>query len=85
MVHPDEYWQSTQPAYKQVYGGDIWLPWEWTDDFRLRNCLYPMYLALPMQLVKTLGMDTNFVIRYLPYIAHMPVVLLNDLFMWKVG
>jgi len=87
MVHPDEYWQSTQPAYKHVYGedGDVWLPWEWTDDFRLRNFIYPMYLAMPMQLCKTLGVDTNLVIRYLPYIAHMPVVLLNDLFMWKVG
>jgi len=21
MVHPDEYWQGTQPAYNWVYGG----------------------------------------------------------------
>lgn len=85
MVHPDEYWQSTQPAYRAVYGGDVWLPWEWSDKFRLRNTIYPMYLALPMYLVKSLGIDSNLVIRYIPYIAHMPIVLLNDWFTWKVG
>lgn len=87
MVHPDEYWQSTQPAYRQVYGDelDVWLPWEWSDKFRLRNCLYPMYLALPMQICKDLGIDTNMVVRITPYLAHLPVVLLNDWFTWKVA
>lgn len=28
MVHPDEYWQATQPAYNMVYGG-VSLSWEW--------------------------------------------------------
>jgi hypothetical protein len=29
--------------------------------------------------------DTNFVVNTLPYIAHLPVVFLNDWFTWKVG
>jgi hypothetical protein len=33
MVNPDEYWQSTQVAYKWVYDdkGDVFLPWEWSE------------------------------------------------------
>lgn len=55
-VHPDEYWQSTQPAYAYVYGSerDVWLPWEWSAKFRLRNTLYPMYLAIPLSIAKHL-------------------------------
>lgn len=44
-----------------------------------------MYLALPMQLCKNLGIDSNLVLSNLPYIAHLPIVLLNDWFVWKVG
>jgi len=44
-----------------------------------------MYLALPMQLCKDLGIDSNFVVRVTPYLAHLPIVLLNDLFTWKVA
>ena len=31
MVHPDEYWQSTEVAYHLVFGG-VTLPWEWHPD-----------------------------------------------------
>jgi Alg9-like mannosyltransferase family len=63
----------------------VWLPWEWSEKFRLRNTLYPIYLAAPMYLCKLLSIDTNFVVRVVPYIAHLPIVLLNDWFMWKVS
>jgi phosphatidylinositol glycan class B len=85
MVHPDEYWQSTMPAYKSVYGGDTWLPWEWSDRYRLRNTIYPIYLSLPMHLCKALGIDNNLVVRVVPYLAHLPVVILTDLFLWKIS
>ena len=87
MVHPDEYWQSTMPAYRSVYGHerDVWLPWEWSDEFRLRNTIYPMYLSIPMHLNKALGIDTNWVVRVTPYLAHVPIVILNDIFLWKVS
>jgi hypothetical protein len=64
---------------------DVWLPWEWNDEFRLRNCIYPMYLAIPLHIAKSLGVDSNLVVRKLPYLAHLPVVLLNDWFFWKVS
>jgi len=47
--------------------------------------MYPMYLAMWFQAAKTLAIDTNFVVIVLPYLAHCPIVLLNDLFVWKVS
>jgi hypothetical protein len=47
--------------------------------------MYPMYLAMWLQAAKTLAIDTNFVVIVLPYLAHCPIVLLNDLFVWKVS
>lgn len=42
-----------------------------------------MYLSIPMRLVRFLGVDTNSVLRTAPYIAHLPLVLLTDYFLWK--
>ena len=58
--HADEYWQGTEVAYSFVYGGkDIDLPWEWQDQYRIRNVLYPGFLAIPLYILKTLGLDYN--------------------------
>jgi len=85
-MQPDEHWQSIEVAYKAVYGGetDVWLPWEWLPQYRLRNAIYPMYLSIPLHIVKILGIDTNFVVRNLPYLAHLPFVLINDWYYWRI-
>ena len=44
-----------------------------------------MYLSLPLRLIKTLEIDTNFLVNLAPYLAHLPVVILTDYFTWKVG
>ena len=49
--HADQYWQATQVAYNWVYGG-VQLPWEWHEEYRLRNTVYPAYLALPLYFLK---------------------------------
>jgi GPI mannosyltransferase 3 len=85
MVHPDEYWQATQVAYNWVYGG-VDLPWEWDDAFKLRNAIYPAYLAAPLYLLKCTGLDQwGWLVRLQPYLTHCPLVILNDLFIWRVG
>ena len=69
MAHPDEYWQSTEIAYKTVYEDtrdNWWLPWEWHEEWKLRNCIYPMYLTLPLHLAKFLALDTNWAVRVIP-------------------
>ena len=44
-----------------------------------------MFLALPMMLAKHLNIDTNQVVTLLPYLTHALLVILNDLFFWKVA
>ena len=50
-AHPDQLWQATQVAYNWVYGG-VYLPWEWSTDYQLRNAVYPAYLAAPLYALK---------------------------------
>lgn len=38
-----------------------------------------------MHLNKWMGIDTNFVVRVTPYLAHLPIVIVNDIFIWKVS
>mmetsp|Transcript_102605 Transcript_102605/g.141886 ORF Transcript_102605/g.141886 Transcript_102605/m.141886 type:complete len:106 (-) Transcript_102605:495-812(-) len=81
LVHPDEYWQAVMPSYNIVYG-EVTLPWEWDDMYRLRNTLYPFYLAGPLYLLKLLNLDTAEMVRVEPYMAHFPLVIAHDYFFW---
>lgn len=90
MAHPDEYWQVTQVAYREVYGDpangyDIDLPWEFHNDYRLRNAIYPLFHVGPMWLLKNLGLDSNWAIRVCPYVVHSVFVLIGDAYLWKIG
>ena len=43
-----------------------------------------MYLSGPLSLVRYLGIDTNFVVRKIPYLAHLPFVIILDIYVWRV-
>ena len=58
LAHPDQLWQATQVAYNWVFGG-VYLPWEWSPEYQLRNAVYPAYLAGPLYVLKELGLDTQ--------------------------
>ena len=83
-MHPDEYWQVTQPAYNWVYGG-VSLPWEFTDEYKLRNVLYPAYTAIPLYVMKLLGLDSHTVVMLSPYLAHWVLVVAGDYFFYQIG
>jgi phosphatidylinositol glycan class B len=84
MVHPDEYWQGTEVAYNIVYGG-VDLPWEWHDEYKLRNTVYPYYLAFPLWILKITGLDYNAAVRSCPYLAHCFLVCISDWYLWRIG
>lgn len=71
-------------AYNIVYGG-VELPWEWRSKYRIRNVLYPMYLSIPLWILKFLRLDTYYMVRLSPYLAHLVLVLLGDYFFFKVA
>jgi phosphatidylinositol glycan class B len=82
--HPDEYWQSIEPAYNMVYGG-VHLPWEWDVNYKLRSTFYPALLAIPLYILKTLGLDTAFAVRICPLLTHIVLVIISDRYLWKIG
>ena len=84
VQHPDQYWQGTQPAYNWVYGG-VALPWEWHDEYRLRNTIYPAYLAVPLYALKQLGLDSKWAVLVQPYLTHSLLVIVGDIAIWKAG
>lgn len=51
-----------------VYGG-VELPWEWWPEYRLRSTIYPYFLALPIMILKTIGLDSNYLVRISPYLC----------------
>jgi hypothetical protein len=71
-------------AYNWVYG-DVSLPWEWTSAYKLRNALYPAFLAGPLFVLKETGLDSALVVRHQPYVTHSILVMVNDYFIWKIA
>lgn len=67
-----------------VYGG-VDLPWEWQPAYRIRNTIYPFYLAFFLWVIKIIGLDYGFVVRLCPYIAHIILVIISDTYMWRLG
>lgn len=81
MSHPDEYWQSIEPAYNMVFGG-VTLSWEWSPEYRLRSTLYQAYLAAPLFVLKFLGLDYPHAVRLCPQVAHILLVIISDYYLW---
>jgi hypothetical protein len=56
MYHPDEFWQSTEVAYSDVYKiGER--PWEWEPDFPLRTPLYAGIFRSYYEIIKYFLLD----------------------------
>ena len=64
--------------------GSVHLPWEWQQEFRLRNVIYPYYLAIPLWLARVAGLDTPLIVRLAPYVAHSVIAVAADYYMYKV-
>ena len=65
MYHPDEFWQSTEIAYSDVYKYKNYIyenrvgerPWEWDQDNALRNPVYTMVFRFYYEIIKFLKID----------------------------
>lgn len=47
--------------------------------------IYPYYLAGPLWLLKSLGLDSNYAVRMCPKMAHIFLLCIGDWYLWKVG
>ena len=61
------------------------MPWEWADSYKLRSAVYPTYLAIPLAVLKYLGLDYAYAVRLSPKIAHIILVMVSDSYIWKIG
>lgn len=55
-VHPDEHYQTLEPAGRLVYGYG-WLSWEWQADQALRSWLGPLFFVPGLWLLKLAGFN----------------------------
>jgi hypothetical protein len=65
-----------------VFGG-VNLPWEWHSENRIRNVLYPMYLSIPLRVLKYTGLDYYYLIRGSYYLAQWILVIIGDKYFYK--
>src|SRR3989338_5687540 len=84
--NPDEYWQAQEVAHKEVYGyGEK--TWERDPNWAIRGYAHPTLVAIiPYSLMKLLGIDSAFLVQWMPRIIHavfVPAVI--DLFIWKMA
>jgi hypothetical protein len=61
------------------------LPWEWVGSYKLRSAVYPTYLAIPLSILKYLGLDYALAVKLSPNIAHILLVMVSDSYIWKIG
>lgn len=54
---PDEYYQSVEPAYRQVFGQGM-MTWEWEPDYRIRSFLNIQVYVWLFQALRGLGLNS---------------------------
>ncbi|EFO91521.1 CRE-EIF-1 protein [Caenorhabditis remanei] len=78
---PDEVYQSAEIAHHLVYGTGH-LSWEWRNS--LRSFFHPAIIALILQLLKILSLDTHVLVYHIPRLAHALLFVLADYSFYKV-
>jgi phosphatidylinositol glycan class B len=73
-------------AYKIAYGDqvDILVTWEWLKYYALRSVLWPLYLSLPLHLLRFLNIDFNRLVILSPIFMNTIIVVLGDYYSYKL-
>lgn len=80
---PDEYWQSLEVAHKMVFGyGE--LTWEW-EESALRSVIHPGFFAFFYYFLAVAGLDTPWLIAYLPRLIQGILLVLTEYFIYKAA
>lgn len=67
-----------------VYGG-VDLTWEWQPDSMIRSFIYPLYLSLPLRILRTLRFDSAVNVRSSYYVAQAILVYFSDVYFYKLA
>ena len=73
-------------AYKMAYGDqiDILVTWEWLKYYALRNVLYPIYLSIPLHILRFLRIDYNTPVILSPIFMNTIIILIGDYYSYKL-
>lgn len=79
---PDEYWQSTEVAHRNVYGYG-YLTWEWRE--KIRSYLHPFIVELYFRLMKFFRADYTVALIYGPFIIQSLLSAAADLAVYRLA
>lgn len=79
---PDEWWQSTEVAYHNVFGVGH-LPWEWSAE--LRSYIYPLPFDFAFRLLRLLGIDTALLMWLVPKMIASAAATAIDIQTYRLG
>ncbi|CAD5221275.1 unnamed protein product [Bursaphelenchus okinawaensis] len=74
---PDEYFQSVEVAYSEVFGKGT-KTWEWEPDKALRSYLHPLFYMVPFYVLKLLNLDTAWAFQFTVGLIHFILTLVAD-------
>jgi GPI mannosyltransferase 3 len=80
--NPDEFWQGPEVAHRMVYGVGH-LTWEWSPSAQIRSAVHPSFFALFYWCVKTIGIDTRFVVMAGPRVLQSILAAVGDFYVYR--
>ena len=78
---PDEYWQSLEIGHKITFGYGH-ETWEWRQQWKLRNYIYPYFIAGIYQILKITHMDTVLSVIIFPKMIHGLLLSTTDILIY---
>lgn len=79
---PDEWWQSTEVAYHNVFGKGH-MTWEWNSE--LRSYVYPLPFDLAFRILSALGIDSAFTVWLVPKMIASAIATCIDVQTYRLG
>lgn len=85
--HCDQNWQGLEIAYNIAYSDKVSIvkSWEWVDFFSLRSVVYPVYLSLPLHVLRFLGLDYNILVVNSIYVMNLLLFVMGDYYLYKLS
>lgn len=77
--------RSSAASNKETPVVEIVLPWEWHGFYAIRNHIYPFWLAIPGLMLKTLQIDSNFLVVNSMYFMHCILWVFGDYYFFHLA
>jgi hypothetical protein len=85
--HPDQNWQGVEMAYNLAYRDIVDNPptWEWRPKYSLRTWIYPIYLSIPLHILRFLGLDANIMVFNSMIFMNTLLQVLGDYYLFHLA